>query len=118
MKVTCKICTQYLQQILVEARVRDLRGSVVDSLLRYGDGVTLAHKGNIKKHTKSGGVHDWAKKKLSFYQSPEASGTANISAQHKGSGQNGQASTIVSLFYGPTTKENDRRWIVTAFILP
>ena len=121
-KVTCKICTQYLQQIRVEARARDLRGSVVDSLLRYADGVNLAHKGNIEKHTKSGGLHDWAKKKFSFYQSPETSGTANVSAQQKSpssqSGQNGQASTIVSTFYGPTTKENYRRLIVTALILP
>ena len=64
MKVTCKICTLYLQQIGVEARARDLHGLVVDSLLRYADGVNLAHKGNIEKHTKSSGLHDWAKKKL------------------------------------------------------
>ena len=81
MKVTCKICTQYLQEIQVEARARDLRGSVVDSLLRYADGINSTHKGNIEKHTKSGGLHDWAKNKFSFHQSPETIGTANVSAQ-------------------------------------
>ena len=57
-------------------------------------------------------------KKLSFHQSPESSRTATVSAQHKSyssqSGQNGQASTIVSTFYGPPTKENYGRLIVTA----
>ena len=104
---------QYLQKIWVEARARDLHQSVVDSLLRYADGVTLAHKGNIEKHIKSGGLYDWAKKKFSFHQSPEVSRTANLNAQHKGSssqsGQNGQVSAI-----GPTTKENYYRLIVTA----
>ena len=98
MKVTCKICTKYLQKIRVEARARDLRGSVVDSLLTYADGVNSAHKGKIKNNTKSGRLHDWAKKKFSFHQSPGTSGTANVSAQYKSSssqsGQNGQASTI------------------------
>ena len=44
-------------------------GSVIDSLLRFADGVNSAHKGIIEKHTKSGGIHDWAKEKLSLYQS-------------------------------------------------
>ena len=99
--------TQYLQQIGVEARARDLHGSVVDSLLRYADGVNSAQRENIEKHAKSGGLHDWAKKKFSFYQSPETSGTAKVSAQQISfsslSEQNGQASAIVSTFYGPTT---------------
>ena len=115
-KVTYQICTQYLQQIRVEARATDLRGLVVDSLLRHTDGVNLAHKGNIEKHTKSGELHDWAKKKFSFHQSPKASRTANVIAQQKSSssqsGQNGQASTIVSMFYGPTNEENYCRLIV------
>ena len=55
-------------------------------------------KGNIEKYAKSGGLHDWQKKKFSFHQSPETSGTANVSAQQKSSssqsGQNGHASTI------------------------
>ena len=63
------MCTQYLQQIWIEARVRDSRGSVADSLLRYADDVNSAHEGNIEKQTKSGGPHDWAKKKFSFHQS-------------------------------------------------
>ena len=81
MKVTCKICTQYLEEIPVEARARDFCGSVVDSFLRYADGINSTHKGNIEKHTKSGGLHDWAKNKFSFHQSPETIGTANVSAQ-------------------------------------
>ena len=46
-----------------------MRGSVADSLLRYADDVNSAHEGNIEKQTKSGGPHDWAKKKFSFHQS-------------------------------------------------
>ena len=99
-KVTYKICTQYLQQIRVQARARDL------------------HESGMHEFAKSGGLHDWAKKKFSFHQSPETSETANLSAQHKSpfsqSGQNGQASTIVRIFYGPTTKEYYRRLIVKA----
>ena len=64
-----KICIKYLQQIGVQARAEDLCGSVIDSLLRFADGVNSAHKGIIEKHTKSGGIHDWAKEKLSLYQS-------------------------------------------------
>ena len=58
-----------MQQIGVQARAEDLCGSVIDSLLRFADGVNSAHKGIIEKHTKSGGIHDWAKEKLSLYQS-------------------------------------------------
>ena len=61
MKVKCKICTQYLQQIQVEARARDLRGLMVD-------GVNSRHKGNIERHAISSGLHDQAKRKCSFYQ--------------------------------------------------
>ena len=67
----------------------------MDSLLRYADGVNSAHKGNTENHTKSGRLHDWAKKKLFFHQSVKTSGTANVSAQHKSSssqsGQNGRS---------------------------
>ena len=55
----------------------------MDSLLKYADGVNSAHKGNIEKHTKSGGLHDWAKNKFLFHQSPKTSRTANVSVQEK-----------------------------------
>ena len=58
-----------MQQIGVQARAEDLCGSVIDSLSMFADGVNSAHKGIIEKHTKSGGIHDWAKEKLSLYQS-------------------------------------------------
>lgn len=117
-KVTCKICVQYLQQIRVEARARDLRGSVLDSLLKYADGVKSAHKGNIEKHTKSGGLHDWAKKKFYLDKTPQANGASNFSTQNNNSSsaqcsKDGQTS-LVNTFYGPTTKGNYRRLIVTA----
>ena len=70
-------------QIRVEDRARDLRGSVADVMLRYADGVTSAHKGNIEKQTKSDGLHDWAKKKFSFHQSPEANAKAPLLNQDK-----------------------------------
>ena len=37
-------------------------GTALESLLKYADGVSYSHKGNVDKHVKSNGFHDWAKK--------------------------------------------------------
>ena len=37
---------------------------IFDSLLKYADGISYAHKGNIDKHVKSGGLHDWVEQKF------------------------------------------------------
>ena len=60
----CKVCCTHLQQIRVEARKRNVRGTALDSLLKYADGISYAHKGNIDKHVKSGGLHDWVKEEF------------------------------------------------------
>ena len=58
------------------------------------------------------------KKEIFFSSVTQNHVTANVSAQYKTSasqsGQNGQASTIVSTFYGLTTKEHYCRLIVIA----
>ena len=54
-----------LTTIRVEARKRNVRGTALDTLLKYADGISYAHKGNVDKHVKSGGLHAWAKKKIS-----------------------------------------------------
>ena len=43
---------------------KNLCGTALDSLLKYADGISYAHKGNVDKHVKSGGLHDWAKQKF------------------------------------------------------
>ena len=64
MKLTCKVCCTPLQQIRVEARKRNVLGTALDSLLKYADGISCTHKGNVDKHMKSGGLHDWVKQKF------------------------------------------------------
>ena len=32
--------------------------------MKYADGISYAHKGNVDKHVKSNGLHDWAKNKF------------------------------------------------------
>lgn len=69
MKVTCKKYVLNICNKLEYKPEQKIFVSVIDSLLRFADGVNSAHKGIIEKHTKSGGIHDWAKEKLSLYQS-------------------------------------------------
>ena len=57
----CKVCTTYLGEIRKEARIRNIRGNVLDGILNYTDGVKYIHKGNFDKHVKSGSLHSWAK---------------------------------------------------------
>ena len=63
-KLTCKVCCTHLQQIRVKARKRNVCRTALDSLLKYEDGISYAHKGDVDKHVKSGGLHDWAKRKF------------------------------------------------------
>ena len=53
-KLMCKVCCTHLQQIRVEARKRNVHGTALDSLFKYADGISYAHKGNVDKHVKSG----------------------------------------------------------------
>ena len=63
-KLTCKVCCTHLQQIRVETRKRNVCGTALDSLLKYADGISYAHKGNVDKYVKSGGLHDQVKQKF------------------------------------------------------
>ena len=63
-KLTCKVCCTHVQQIRVEVRKRNVLGTALDSLLKYADGISYPHKGNIDKHVKGGGLHDGAKQKF------------------------------------------------------
>ena len=57
-RVTCKICTQYLPQIWVEAREKEVHGTVLMPLLKYAAGLESTHIENIDKHGKAGEQHD------------------------------------------------------------
>ena len=57
----CKVCTTYIGEIRKEARIRNIRGNVLDGILNYTDGVKYIHKGNFHKHVKSGSLRSWAK---------------------------------------------------------
>ena len=39
-KFTCKVCCTHLEQIRVEARRRNVRGTALDSLLKYAEGIS------------------------------------------------------------------------------
>ena len=106
-KLTCKICVNNIQQIRVEAKHRGLRGSVLDSLLKYADGIDHAHKGNVYKHVKSGGLHDWAKKKFSNTTAEDIP-----TAPHETREKN--QPTLQAAFFSQTTKSNYTRLFVTA----
>ena len=43
---------------------KNLHGTALDSLLKCPDGISYAHKGNIDKHVKKVGLHDWVKQKF------------------------------------------------------
>ena len=116
--VTCKICTVHLQQIRVEARKRNLRGEVLNSLLKYADGINSAHKGNVEKHIRSGGLHDWAKKKFSksAEQGPVLGATpTDVTGSSKSSAvlETNQP-TIKQSFSSPGVNDNYKRLFVTA----
>ena len=53
----CKICGKYSSQIRIVARLHNLCGQVLDSILSYVDGVTYGHKANMYNHVKAGGLH-------------------------------------------------------------
>ncbi|KAK6181813.1 hypothetical protein SNE40_009596 [Patella caerulea] len=62
-KWRCKFCADHLSDVLNEARRRNMKGVVVNSIMHLADGVECVHKGNLFRHTRSGGLHDWAKRK-------------------------------------------------------
>ncbi|XP_041356519.1 uncharacterized protein LOC121373808 [Gigantopelta aegis] len=62
-KLLCKICATHLTDIINEAHRRNMKGVVVDGIVKLASGVECIHKGNLCRHIKTGGLHDWAKKK-------------------------------------------------------
>lgn len=47
-----------------EAKSRDLSGAVTQAIVNYADGITYIHNSNYMWHIRSGGLHNWAKKKF------------------------------------------------------
>ncbi|KAK6178299.1 hypothetical protein SNE40_013101 [Patella caerulea] len=70
-KIKCDVCEKHLIEIRREAAKRNIKGFVLKGVLNYADGVSYVHKGNILRHIKAGGLHDWAKR--TFYGNPELS---------------------------------------------
>ena len=62
-KLLCKICATHLSDIINEAHRRNLKGIVVNGIVKLAAGMECIHKGNLCRHIKTGGLHDWAKKK-------------------------------------------------------
>ena len=81
---------------------------VLESLLKYADGVDYAHKGNIDKHVRSNGLHDWAKKEFM-----KVTGDSSSFSTDQTSVKNKQH-TLEQTVSSPTTVANYRRLFVTA----
>ena len=104
-KLKCKVCCTNLQQIRVQTRKRNVRGTALDSLLKYADGISYAHKGNVDKHVKSGGFHDCAKQK---FQGNVTEQPKNVPVVEK------NQQTLQDTIQAPSNIANYRRLFVTA----
>ena len=102
-KLACKVCSTYLQQIRVEVRKKSMRWWTLESLLKY-DGVSYAHKRNVDNHVKSNSLYDWVKK--TFQENITASPAATEEKNHK---------TLKDIVSTSSNVANYRRLFVTAF---
>ena len=68
-KLKCKVCTINLHNIRREASWQGLCGNVMKGVLNFVDCIEGAHKSNILRHTKSGGLHSRAKTKYGTWSS-------------------------------------------------
>ena len=89
----------------VEARKRNVRGTALDSLLKYADRISYAHKGNVDKHVKSVSLHDWAKEK---FQGSVTEQPQNFPVVEK------NQRTLQDTIQAPSNIANYRRLFVTA----
>ena len=113
LEVRCKICTTYLHDIRREARSRDIKGSVLKSLLNYVDGVRGAHKGNFMRHIKTGGLHEWAKHTFSKIQPDDKPSQSSTSGVREKNQKSIEQATISS----PAIIDNYRRLFSTALFI-
>ncbi|XP_064596785.1 zinc finger protein 862-like [Liolophura sinensis] len=85
-KLQCKICADNLAAIRAEAARRNVKGAAFNGIVNLADGVECVHRGNLSRHIKPGGLHDWAKQR--FGKSPVAStSSAPQAGPPSGSGQ-------------------------------
>ena len=94
-----------LTTIRAEARKRNVRGTALDTLLKYADGIRYAHKGNVDKHVKSGGLPDQAKQK---FQGNITEQPKNVPVVEK------NQRTFQDTIQAPSNVANYRRLFVTA----
>ena len=73
--------------------------------MKYADGISYAHKGNVDKHVKSGGLHDWAKQK---FQGNVTEQPKNVPVVEK------NQRTLQDTIQAPSNIANYRRLFVTA----
>ena len=73
--------------------------------MKYADGISYAHKGNVDKHVKSGGLHAWAKKK---FQGNITEQPKNVPVVEK------NQRTFQDTIQAPSKVENYRTLFVTA----
>ena len=116
----CKVCSVNINEVRKEAKARNIRGNVLNGLLNLVDGVNGAHKGNIMRHVKADGLHDWAGKKFSTKGTDyvECRVTDEPSTSNRGR-EKQQLGIERSTIENPVVKENYRKLFVTAlFIAP
>ena len=109
-RVRCKVCTSHINVIRQEAKRKGLRGNVLDGVLNYVDGVDGAHKSNIMRHTKSGGLHDWAKTKFRT----EGANPSLAAPVERVEREKTQRSIEEATLKNPVVSENYKRLFVTA----
>ena len=73
--------------------------------MKYADGISYAHKGNIDKHVKSVGLHDWVKQK---FQGNVTEQPKNVPVVEK------NQQTLQDTIQAPSNIANYRRLFVTA----
>ena len=84
--IVCQVFTDKCVAIQSEARLRQNKGSALDNVKTYVDGVSFVHKGNLERDVESDGLHDWAEKKFAPCVSTSAASTSDKTSTHQVSG--------------------------------
>lgn len=79
--------------------------------MKYVDGVTYVHKGNVEKHIRSGSLHQWAKDKFSKKES-----ASSVEGETQGRPKP-QSQTTLTRCVTESVKKNYTRLFNTAFSL-
>ena len=76
--------------------------------MKYADGISYAHKGNVDKHVKSGGLHDCAKQKFQGNVTEQPKNAPVVEKNQR---------TLQNTIQAPSNIANYRRLFVTALHL-